>query len=626
MNSLSYYVGLVNECLRNDKAKMDLYREIDRHRLGKWKPSTALRELPWIRGHNFSSTAPADALDAGTRTFASLMPRIEIAPLSEEIEEYERVEKLETAMEWHFKRMNMGMHDKKTTHWKIMESAMRYCAVAFETEYLPFSMKDRTGEKRIKALLRGSSFRWTVHHPGTVHPLYSRNGLECVSVVKLVTFQEMYDEFGKGNPGIQQIVRKQFDGEKPDYQKSMSTYFAYCKTIDWDETCIALYPNGGLTIPQQLSSDAGIELLHKEHELDFIPFVFADNEDPILKNAINTGLLDNLNNLRLISYSSAVALAAASQQLIQTLDGTMRNVKVDNKNPTQPMVTDLTTKVTPLPQQQTNRGVDEKVTQATQEVYTSTVAQILADANKLAGTENFSTANLAFQIALSNLALAKDAGERAEAEGVYQNFQWIKHAKDKPLVAFRDNSKNVDGKTLQAGEELTIRPDDFDTRYLYITVKLREFSSLDEQAMWNLAITQVERMGMSRQMIAEENGVEDYHLHEKKRAVEDLFLAKVQERVAKIQAEAEAYRTKVVGEAEAQVQQAIAAAKAAQGGGGNAPTNPANPADQVTQMNSSNPVAEGADMRAGMMSAQQANPMESAPMLTGQTATGGQVA
>jgi hypothetical protein len=230
-------------------------------------------------------------------------------------------------------------------------------------------------------------------------------------------------------------------------------------------------------------------------------------------------------------------------------------------------------------------------------------------------------------MAVGSLVLAKDVAERAEAEGVYQNFCWIDHAGDIPLVAYREAGKKFQERTLSAGEELVIRKDeDFDRQYLYITVRLREFSELDEQAKWNMAITQVERLGFSRQITAENNGVENYHLHEQKRAVEDLFQAKLQERIARINADAEAYRARVVGEAEAEVAQMITEAQQPQlPAGGETPV-PANPAEQVMGMNQSNPVAQGADMRAGMMAAAQSQPFETRETITGVDATGEQLA
>ena len=87
MKDLDYHIGLAKESIAKDREKMNLYAEVDKHRLGQWKPSTALANLPWITGKNFSSTAPADALDAGARTFASMMPKITVAPLADNVAE-----------------------------------------------------------------------------------------------------------------------------------------------------------------------------------------------------------------------------------------------------------------------------------------------------------------------------------------------------------------------------------------------------------------------------------------------------------------------------------------------------------------------------------------------------------
>lgn len=603
MKSLSYFAGLARESYNNDKTKMALFTEIDKHRLGNWKPSSALAKLPWIQGHNFSSTQPADALDAGARTFATLMPKISIAPVTDEPPAYEDAERMETALEWHMKRMNMW--GKKTTHWKILESAMRYCSVAFETEYLPFAYKGREKDKRVKSLLRGSAFRWTVHHPSTVHPYFSNYGLESVVLAKAVSLNDVVSEFGSSNPAVTKIMEK--NGGRMDAAKMLTTYFTLCKAVDWDETCIWLVPNSGSMMVNG-TFDAGDDyvLLHEEHGLNFIPWVVVDNEDPILKNAINTGLLDNLNNLRLMSFSAAVALAASSDRWIQTADGTLRGVHIDNQNPTQPIVTDMTAKINPLPQERPNDSLENKVAQTAQELSTTTVAQILSDANKLAGNENFSTANMAFQIALGSLALARDAAERAEEAGFYQMFEWIDHAGDKPLIAPREKSKRINEVEKPAGEWIVIQKGEFDLEHLYIDVKMKEYSQMDEQAKWNLAITQVERMGMSREIIAEELGVENYALHEMKRGVEDMTMAMVQLEIQKKQMELQMAQQEAMMAAQQQAMQPP----------------PSQPQNAVQGMNADFGLMQGADMRGGGLPAQPANPGENRVQIQGQDANG----
>lgn len=597
MKKLDYHIGLAKESITKDKDKVALYTEVDRHRLGQWKPSDAMSKLPWIAGKNFSTTAAADALDSGARVFATMMPQISIAPLDDNPAEYERVEMHETALDWHLRRMNMW--GGKTTHWKIMESAMRYCAVAFETEYLPYLYKGKKKDKRKKALLNGSAFRWTVHHPGTVHPFHSKYGLESVVLEKEIPFYDLVAEFGEDS--VRELRDKLFS-KTPNMGEMMARKVWFYKCVTWDETCIYASPN---KLPSE--KDA-FTILHEEHGLDFIPWVVTDNEDPILKNAINTGLLDNLNNLRLMSFSAAVSLVAASQQLIQTADGTLRGVSIDNQNPQQPLVTDLTAKVTPLPQQRPNDAVEQKVQQATQDLYATTVAQILSDTSKLTGSENFSTANLAYNIAVGALSLAKEAAERAISSGLYQMFQWIEHAGTEPLVAFREKSKEVQGSQKMKGKEIVIRKDDFDTRYLYIDVKLREYKALDEQAKWNLAIMQVERMGLSKQVVAEELGVENFPLHEQKRAAEDMMQAEVQAYIKAKLAEVDMAMQQQMQASQMQMQQQAMQQQA--------------PQNQVQGMNASYPMADGVDMRGGSMPAQPMNPMENRESIQGMDANG----
>src|SRR5512138_340479 len=112
--NLEYYECVVKEAIAYDKKRDALYREIDIHTGGEWEPPKAIKDLPWIKGRKFASTKPADAVDSGARTFATLLPKVSISPLSDDPREYGRVEQLETAMDWEFCRMNMG--GGKSTH------------------------------------------------------------------------------------------------------------------------------------------------------------------------------------------------------------------------------------------------------------------------------------------------------------------------------------------------------------------------------------------------------------------------------------------------------------------------------------------------------------------------------
>jgi hypothetical protein len=622
MKKLNYYAGLMKEAISNDKDRMKLYADIDMHRTGNWQTPAALKSLPWIKERKFASTKPADALDSGARTFASLMPKIAITPLSDDPREYGRVEQLETALDWHFKRMNMN--GSKTTHWRVLESAMRYCAVAMQTEYLPHTMKNRTDAKT-KAILRQSKFQWTVHHPSSVHSRRSKNILEMAGLCVVRSAQDLLDEFGEDNPGIMMMLEKLRDGRgRPAADRMTKTLYTYYDCTDWECRCQFIMPSGAEANTNPGGKDM-IELGIKEHKLPFIPWVVVDNEDPILKNAINTGLLDNQNIIRTILFSKGVGSAAESKTNIQTPDGTLDGVSIDNTNPTQPMVTRPGVVVQEL------RGtpIDPQLSNLLQimegEVSSSSVTQVLSDANAL-DSRNFSTANIKYRTAVAQLALARDCASRAEELGFYQMFEWLDYAKDKPLVAFRDKGKTFQGDALPAGQEINITPDDFDLEHLYVKVELQEDSLMDDQSKWNLGVNQVDRFGMSRQIVAEELGVENYALHEQKRVAEELVMATAQAEAKKIMASADAYAAELIG----QVQLKLKAAEVQLMQASQPPQQPPppNPQNAVQDMNAgaSFDSVQGQDMRGGMASAMQGAPGEGREQMNGSDMMGNQLA
>jgi hypothetical protein len=623
--SMSFYTGLMKEAIEADKDKVALYSEIDMHYGGQWQVPAALKALPWIKNRKFASTKPADAIDSGARTFASLFPKVSIAPLSDDPNEYGRVELLETAVDWEFRRMNMG--GGKTTHWKILDSAMKYCAVSMQTEYLPHTLKGQEKNGFLKEVMRQSKFQWTIHHPGSVKSRRARGVLTMALLAVVKTGAEILEEFGEGNAGVQEMLEKLRDGRgRPSADRLMKTRFSFYDLTDWDMRCIYIVDNGG-SLQVNPNPAKGIELRYEEHKLPFIPWVVVDNEDPILKNSIRTGGLDNENIVRTILFSKGIASAAESKTNIQTPDGTLDGVSIDNTNPTQPMVTRPGVTVQELRGTPIDPQLSSLLQMFQSENSASLVTQVLSDAASL-DSRNFSTANMKYKTAVAQLSLAKNAAARAEELGFYQMFQWLDYAKDKPLVTFRDKSKTFMGKELAAGQEIKISPDEemadaenFDLEHLYITVELREDSLLDEQSKWNLGVNQVDRFGMSRQIVAEQLGVENYGLHEQKRASEELVLASVQAQARKIMAEAEAYAAELMSQVQIQTQQAMMEMEQAQMAQQQPQPEPQN---DVQGMNAGGSFAsmQGQDLRGGGAAAMQVAPGEGREQINGEDMMG----
>lgn len=515
---LSYYIGAAREAIKNDDERDATYQKIHEASSSIFENPPELKALPWIQDRKFVTTAPADALNAAIRTFAARMPRIEIQPLSDAPEEYDRVEQLEEVMKWEFVRMNML--GRKSPHWKVVEYAMKYCAVAIETSYLPFIYKGKENDPRIKEALRSRSFRWSVHDPSHVHVRESDEILECVVNCDVMTAQQLIDKYGEDNSGIQEMLSR---FEKDDPYALNQTYFSHYDYTDWGARAVWISDNSGATYLNRDVSN-GIEIMRKERTVSFLPWVVVDNEEPILKQMVDAGLWENVNILRTMQFSKAVDMAAHPEYWIQTPDGTLRNVSIDNTNPNQPLVTGPGVNVQKLVPPQIDPQLSVLNSAAEQEVFRTTVAQILASVEKYAGTQNFSVVNAMLNAAVAQLSLAQMVAERAETLAMIQNFRWIEET-EIPLVGFRTYTK---GEGKAKGQEVAVKPNDFDTEYLYLSVKLNPSTVMDKQTEINNAINKVERLGMSTKMAWDELGMENYDLSMSQKSEEMLYQSMLQ--------------------------------------------------------------------------------------------------
>lgn len=589
LKSLNYYAGAAREAIKNDTARDATYHKIHEAVRGIFTMPPELTALPWIQDRKFVSTAPGDAINAAVRTFAARLPDISIQPLSEAPEEYERVDTLEEVMKWEFSRMNAV--GRKSPHWKIVEYAMKYCAVAIETTYLPVFYKGRENEPRVKEILRSHCFRWNVHDPTNIHVRESDDTLEAVVNCYVMTAQEIIDKFGVDNPGVQKML----EGIEDDPHALNQTTFSFYDYTDWEARCQWIAPNGGSFSINRDAPD-GIELMRKERTVSFLPWVFIDNEEPLLRQMVDAGLWENVNILRAMQFSKAVDMAAHPEYWIRTPDGTLRSVSIDSSNPNQPIVTGPGVDISKLPPPGLDPQLATLTTLAEQEVFRTTVAQILASVEKYAGTQNFSVVNAMISAAIAQLSLAQMVVERAETAALIQNFKWIDET-GIPLVAYRGQTR---GEGKPRGQEIAIRKGDFDPDYLYLSVKLNPATIMDKQTAINNAINAVERLGKSLRMAWDELGWENYELSEAQKAEETLFQAHMQAAARAILMQPE-----VAAQQQAQMQQMQRANPA-----------PGGPQSQFEAM-------QGFANRGGVSAAM---PGQGREQLTGQTASGEQIA
>lgn len=612
---------IVNQMVTDDRGRDALFARIDDALGCVFEPDPAIKELPYVKNRHHAMTDIADARNAGARTFSTLLPTVEIAPLSEDDREYDRAEKMEQALEWEFTRMNRSS-SKKGIHEQIVDSAVSYHAVALQTEYLPYKFK-RKENARIKNLLASKRFNWTMHPVSTVHSVNSDYGLERVAKVCRLSIQNLIDNFGAENSGIVKLI----EGSKAKKSDYMKTFYNLVDYTDYEDRVQWAVPEGGNV------SASEFVFMNEKHGLPFIPWVIVDYGDPLWKSIIQSGQWDNYQYANLISFAKAIEQSTRSTLIIKTPDGTLQNVWLDFSNPSNPIVAPLDGTVvenlSPAP-------IDPQLATAVQQmsgaIAKSTVAQILQDISGYANAP-FSTVSQVVQMALGQLSPAKKAAESAEEKGFYQMFQWIEHS-GIPLIGYRGgnaDSRLEAGDPYRRGSEIGIYPGAmpnpdtlpegaldnkiyFDLEALYITVSLKSGNESDAQTRINTQINAVDRLGMSKQQAWENMGWKNYEINQDKRAEEVLFEAELQKEAQKKMLELEAMKLQMQTEIQMQAQQAALQQQQQQ------------PQNAVNDLNGANAMStsQGVDMRGGQNPAMMAAPGLTREAVTGQTVQEGQ--
>lgn len=601
---------IVNGLMEKNRGRNALYRKIDDAVNCVFNPSPELAQLPFVKNRHYALTDIADARNAGVRTFAVLMPTVDVLPNSDNEYEYERVEKMEDVLGWEFKRMNRAGTD--TVHSKIIESAINYHAVALQTQYLPYHFKGRK-EPRVKNLLREKNFNWIVHHPGTVYADYGRDGsLNGVAKVVEYNAKELVDEYGEDNPGVQKILQKLNARTK---EALLSSKWKVIDWTDWERRQIWAIGEGRVEQSEYVIMD-------EKHGLDFIPWVVVDKRNPLWQSVIDSGMWNNAQHMNIIRFAKAIEQAAAPAGVIQTTDGTLKGVWIDPSNPMNMMQIPAGAQYRELQRPQIDPGLETHFQEMRSSIQRSTVSQVLTDIGQYSNAP-FSTVNQIVQMALGQLAPAKQVAEDAESRAFYQMFQWIEHSKI-PLIGYRtDNRDSQTGMAMRRGEPVGIFPGPqqepgeftdpaqeraflnrvhFDLDALYIVVSMNSQNTADEQARQNVIINAIDRMGASKEWGWEKMGYNNFQLIQEQRASEILEDAEIQTIVQKKQLE-------VQMAAQMAQQQAMQPS----------------PEQSVTDMNTEGMNAEGMDMRSGMNPAAMQNPSMTREMATGNDSIGAEI-
>lgn len=613
---------IVNQLREDNKSKIDFYNKVDKAIRAEFTPDDAIKSIPWIGNRHHGSTKIADARNAATRIFSSLLPSINIAPTSDNEYEDHRVETGEQVLEWEFTKMNQV--GTKPIHTQLVEDAVTYNAMAFQVVDLEHLYKGRKNEPRIKALLNHRRFDWVRHHVGTVFAQTSDIGVEAVAKVADYSLQDLINKFGKDNEGVAKLLTEHPRAKKNDLMKIMYTLSDY---KDWEHRVQFVSPKGSRV------SDSKFVMMNEKHGMPFLDWVVVDFGEPLWKSLIMSGQFDNLQYLSLIRFAKAIEQGTRSTMVVKTPDGTLQRVWMDYSNPSNPIVLPLDgSTIDPLPPAPIDPQLENMYQQLSQEANSSTVSGVLQDASQYTNSP-FSTLNAARNSALGQLSPSRACAETAYQLGFKKMIEWINFT-DNPLMGYRkfegDTKIKAEKESNKRGEVIGIFPtsqapkdwDDledaeqvkhlnrcyFDPSGFYIDVKLREFSLTDEQARMNTQILAIEKMGASQKQAYENMGWKNFELIKAQRVQEQLDDYAVQLQMQSMSQEArEQMKQEIMAEMEAEAKAQQEQAQRSQ------------PQNMVQNLNAQNQFAslQGADMRGGGMPSVPVAPNENRESING---------
>ena len=483
VQNIDYYVGLWTEMIRNDKDKMDHFKEIDRVvEFGLELPSD-LKKLKWMR--NIQSTLPAEIMVVGRKTLATIAPTVFIQPLNANEATIKRANAKEQNLLWQFQQA-----DKRAKHGMlgdIVESALRYDSIACFTVPTNWQIEGQQGAlpSRYKAALNRGGFITTVENPRNIHSRFSPLGLDMVLDAKVMMARDAVLFFGEDAKALKELI----DAEEEEMFVSVFNFWSYA-----DRVVRISHPSKHqeLVIPTD-----GWIMIKEEMELPFLPWsIFeggtslASTSDhqirPILGPIVHTKQLELQLILQSMAMSEVTGYAAAPRAKVTSHSGETVIVEYGDIQAKVILKPGEDYEILPPPQIDTNLLlVYDRIDGGLNRL---AGLKALANLESPSGTA-FATVNAQIKHATTALAPAKALSERA-LSGIAENYlRWTAHTGD-DLLGYGTEEGSI-------GIEYRNEAKYIDTKEIYVDVTLSHHIPTDELQQINAVTILMKEVGIS---------------------------------------------------------------------------------------------------------------------------------
>ena len=483
VQNIDYYKNLWLEMIRSDKDKTDLFRDIDKAIEFANDLPAALKKMKWMR--NIQSTLPVQVIVVGTKTLATIEPKVFLQPLNANAGTIKLANEREQNILWNFIQM-----DKRSKHGMIkdvVESALKYDSVAICTIPTNWQLKGQTGTipSRYKAALNNGGFIATVENPKNIHARFSPLGLDMVLNAKVMRARDAIYFYGKKAARLKDKIL----GQEGEFFVSVYDYWDYDARVTWIS-----HP----TRHAELSMPGSGWIVDKEKmELPFLPWTIVEGGSslgtdakhsirPLLGPVINSDQLELQNIVQSMALSEATGYAAAPRALVKSQDGETLEVHYGDINHQIILKAGETYEVLPPPQIDGNLLlIFDRIDAAFSKL---TGLRALADLDSPSGTA-FATVNAQIKAATTALDPPKELSERA-LSGIAENIlRWTAHTGD-DLVGYgtKDGSLGVEFRT---------PPEHIDPKEIYVDVTLSHHIPTDELQQINAVTILMNEVGIS---------------------------------------------------------------------------------------------------------------------------------
>lgn len=559
--NLEWYQGKIQEMMNNDTDPYSIFYEVDKMYHGEIKLPAELEALDDVR--LIKDSGPHDALYNATVALANSRVRLEMNPLGDVDQEFVRANRIEQALLWNWDRANMRGMSRKI--WSIAHSALRYDVCITRVDDLEFYLpKDKSKwTKANKRAARAGRFVITVLPPHKVHfQISDIGGAFCVAAVRnmpLPRVLEYYegiagtDKVGKQIKATVEKIKAEFESAS---ELEQARFMLYQYTDD-DKRLDYGHIVDSLTEDETAGGADDFVFIDAENKIPFINYtvrggasdVEPDPEylyHPMLASAHWNEHWKNVVLIKSLVYSDVIRRI---REVRETYEGAAADMTPpdDGTGGAKAMPPGTTLKRQPPTQIDAQAiGLLEGVSQ---DLNATTSASALGNLSRYSNTA-FSTMNAIVQVEMGKLNPQKNIIQDTVSDQCYLFCEWSKFTKV-PLQAWRTETKRVRDMELPKGEEIQIKPDDYDLDRLHLSCTITPATPTDQMQQMNITEKLVQ-MGMSAEEGLEMMNVSHTSLQKDKRSMEMLQDGVLQALIAKIQ-------TMETGKAQVEIQKLMMA-------------------------------------------------------------------